>query len=34
MFIPEHTYQAVADILKWENSLKKTQEEKITELFK
>ena len=34
MFIPEHTYQAVADILKWVNSLKKTQEEKITELFK
>jgi type III secretion protein U len=34
MFIPEHTYQAVADILKWVNSLKKSKEEKITELFK
>lgn len=34
MFIPEHTYQAVADILKWVNSLNKAKEEKITELFK
>jgi type III secretion protein U len=33
-FIPEHTYQAVADILKWVNSLQKQKEEKITELFK
>ncbi|NDE63103.1 MAG: EscU/YscU/HrcU family type III secretion system export apparatus switch protein [Chlamydiae bacterium] len=33
-FIPEHTYQAVADILKWVNSLKKAKEDKLTELFK
>ncbi|MFZ4773371.1 MAG: type III secretion system export apparatus subunit SctU [Chlamydiia bacterium] len=33
-FIPEDTYQAVADILKWVNSLKKGEKEYNVELFK